>query len=188
MDWLIPLMQVTGTLLEARAQRSQGKAAQQIGQAQQGAAEFRAAQLDQVAGQSVATAQRVAQEERRQARLLASRALAVAAAGGGGASDPTVSRIIADIEGEGAYRAAVALYEGEDQARKARMGAAAERYEGQLAAVSGQNASQAGNIMAASSLLTGGASLYEKYKGASSGYTSTPGYMPTMSRRGSFSH
>ena len=38
--------------------------------------------------------------EQKNAELLASRAVAVAAAGGGSADDPTVNKIIADIEGE----------------------------------------------------------------------------------------
>jgi len=167
-DWVTPFLGLTGTLLQAQGYRSQGQSAKQQGQAEQQAANYRAEQLDQIAGQSIAASQRVAQEQRRQARLLASRALAVAAASGGGASDSSVTRIIADIHGEGAYRAAVALYEGEDRARQERMAASATRYEGELAAQSGSNAAKAGNIMALGSLLSGGMSLYEKYKGANS--------------------
>jgi hypothetical protein len=59
-----------------------------------------AAQLDAMAGQDRASSQREAVEQRRQARLLQSRALAVGAATGG-AMDPTVVNTIADLEGEG---------------------------------------------------------------------------------------
>ena len=61
---------------------------------------------------------------------MTSAALASAAAGGGGASDPTVVNIIARTAGEGAYRRAVALYQGDDRARLMNMQADAKQYEG----------------------------------------------------------
>lgn len=73
---------------------------------------------------AVAASQRQALEERRQADLVASRALAVAAASGAGVSDPTVVDIISRTKGEGHYRAAVALYEGEERSRSMRVAAA----------------------------------------------------------------
>lgn len=77
------------------------------------AAEEEALELERRAGESRATSQREAIEERRQSRLSVSRAQAVAAAGGGGASDPDVVNRIADIEGEGELNFLRALYEGE---------------------------------------------------------------------------
>jgi hypothetical protein len=50
--------------------------------------------------------------------LVASRALAVAAASGAGVSDPTMVRVIANARGEGAVRAATALYEGQARSRR----------------------------------------------------------------------
>ena len=86
---------------------------QLIGGAQKaGAAEEEALQLERRAGESRATSQREAIEERRQSRLAVSRTQAVAAASGGGASDPDVVERIADIEGEGEYNFLRALYEG----------------------------------------------------------------------------
>ncbi|MBL4854660.1 MAG: hypothetical protein JKY25_10540 [Robiginitomaculum sp.] len=81
------------------------------GRAESAAADTTQANLNYQAGQEVAQGQHSAQEERRQAKILASRALAVAAAGGG-AADPSTARAIADIDGEGAYRAAIQLYRG----------------------------------------------------------------------------
>jgi hypothetical protein len=123
-------MKITGSVLEMEGHRAAGDAARVTGQRRNVAAQFEAQQLEQQAGQTLAAQQRVAIEERRKAELLASRALAVAGASGGGASDPTVVRLIAGIKGEGSYRASVALYRGEDQARRLRMGAKAKRYEG----------------------------------------------------------
>lgn len=115
-----------------------------------------AKQLDANAGLERAMSQREAMEERRQARLLNSRALAVAAASGGGADDPTVVNIMADIEGEGEYRALTALFNGEASARGLENQARAKR-------VSARNAKIGGIIEGASSLLGAGASLKDRY-------------------------
>lgn len=107
----------------------------------------------QQATQVVASAQRQALNERKNAELLASRAIAVAAAGGGGADDNTVTNIVADIDAEGAYRAAVAMYEGETEAANL-------RYQGELAAWEGNQAYKAGNAAAVGSLLETGAKVF----------------------------
>jgi len=160
--WVVPLvLAVVGAAKESQAQRQAGKTAAAIGQAQRGGAEFEAQLLEQRGGQEIAASQRAAAEERRQARYGASRAVAVAAASGAGG--PTVSRIISDIAGEGAYRSAVALYEGEERARQTRLGAISSRYEGEVAAASGQARQRAFNIGATSSVLRAGSSLLDKY-------------------------
>ena len=56
-----------------------------------------------------------AREDRRQAKIIASRAVAVAAAGG---QVQDVDHLIADIYGEGAYRASISLFNAESQARQ----------------------------------------------------------------------
>lgn len=109
---------VLGRFMDARNARQYGKAQQ--------------AYAEQTAKQVFASSQRDAMEEKRRAKLLASRALAVA---GGGASDPTVMNVIADIEGEGAYRAAMEIYGGESQADKIRT-------QGAFAAMQGKQASR----------------------------------------------
>ena len=81
---------------------------------------------DIAAGQVLATGQRSAMEERRIAELTVSRAVAVAGAGG---YINDVGHLIADIEGEGAYRASVALYESEQESKRLRWeGRMAEKY------------------------------------------------------------
>ena len=107
--------------MTALGQIQQGRYASAIGKAQQ-------AYNNQAAQQQRAVAQREAFEEKRRTDLLVSRAVAVA---GGGAGDPTVLDIISDIEGEGAYRAAVAVYGGEARAQQL-------EYEGGLAAAQGK--------------------------------------------------
>lgn len=148
------VMQVGGTLLSMKGYGDAARAAKTSGQRERVAKEFEAEQLDEQAGQAIAVSQRAALEQQRQGRLMASRALAVAAASGGGASDPTVVNLIAGADGEAAYRSAVALYEGEDRARKLRISAAASRYEGAVAEEAGNQRASAFKTMRAASGLT----------------------------------
>jgi len=103
-------------------------------------------QLDMQAGKERATSQRQAMEERRQAGLLVSTGVARAAASGAGADDPTVVNLLANISGEGEYRALTALYNGEEQARSDEAQAAARRTEA-------KNVKRAGWIKGISSIL-----------------------------------
>jgi hypothetical protein len=159
-----------GSNISAQGARDAAVAARVAGEAQKAASQFEAAQLDQQSGQSVAAAIQAANEQRRQAGLVQSRALALVAASGGGASDTTVMKLLARQAGEGAYRAGVALYQGEEQARKLRMAAATKRYEGDLA-VQSANAKAGGyettanayETTAAGNFLSGAGSLFAKY-------------------------
>src|SRR5688572_24149978 len=99
---------IVGSVLQMEGYRQQGEAARIGGQRKRAAADYEAAQLEQQAGLSQAAAQRQMLEERRQARLVQSRALAVAGASGAGASDTTVMTRVAAIAAEGAYRSRVA--------------------------------------------------------------------------------
>lgn len=107
------------------------------------------AQAKQNARQTVAVAQRDSQQARREALLLRSRALAVAAASGGGVEDPTVSKLLADIDAQGEVNALNALYAGEDDSRVMRAKGSAMSNEGYARGVS--------------SILSMGGDLYEKY-------------------------
>jgi hypothetical protein len=141
---------VAGTLLSATGSVLGGKATNK-------ASKVEAAALRRQAGQTRASSQREAIEQRRDADLAQSRALALAAAGGGGASDPTVVDIISDLEGEGEYRALTALFNGEEQARGLEDEALAARK-------AGKNAKTAGIIGGISTVLTGASSLAGKYR------------------------
>lgn len=152
---------IAGTLMSYQQNR-------QFGKDERTAAEFKAAQLEQNAGQQNAAAQRMAMEKRRQARYAQSRALAVAAASGGG-SDPGVIDIISDLAQEGEYRALADIYQGEEAARQLRMGAAGERFKGQVSENYFKSA-------AAGSFMRGGMSLFTKY---------ATGKTPVASTRGS---
>lgn len=131
---------IGGSLLSYSAQRGAGRRALVRGKTQQALNEV-------AAGQVVAIGQRNALEEKRQADLMVSRALAVAAAGGA-AQD--IDNLIADISSEGVYKANIAMYEAETRAEQL-------KYEGILAERVGQEELEASRIGAFSTVLTGGA-------------------------------
>lgn len=147
-------LQVLGTL-------QQGKAAKREAARQRAFDQFNRWNAERTAAAVVAASQRQALEEKRQAGLVASRALAVASASGAGVSDPTMVNLLAKNRGEGVYRANVALYEAAERSRQMRLAAAA--------GVSTYDPSGAYNLAALGKGLGGAMSLYAKYGGGGPG-------------------
>lgn len=116
-------------------------------------AQFTAEQLRARAANSRATGQRVAENERRQARLLES---AVQARAGGGGMDPTIVKLQADIAGEGEFRALSALYEGDT-------GALGDEASADSGLRSQRARSNAANYAMAGTVLSSAGSMYGKY-------------------------
>ena len=138
----------------------------QAGNQARAALNFQAGQLRVNAGQAQASAQRQAADVDRQSQIIASSALAHAAASGGGASDPTVVNLIARNAQESAYRKAVALYGGDDEARSMLMQADAKQYEGKLAKSNATQNALATGYGVRSTLMKGMArdsSLYQRF-------------------------
>ena len=165
-DSLLPALQIGATALSAGSQVARGNAARTIGRRRKQVTEFEADQLEKEAEQSRGVGMRGAQEEVSKARLVQSAALAKAAASGAGASDPTVISVLARTAGEGAYRQAVAMYEGEAQARMDLLKASATRIEGDMAESDAATAQKFDNMGALSTVLSGGArtlSMFDKY-------------------------
>lgn len=155
---------IAGAGLSAVSNLYAGSEAEAQGKAQQQANEFEAQQLDVNAGQEIASSQRTAIEDRRQARLAQSTIRARAAASGGGADDPTVLNLEANAAGEGEYQALTDLYEGASRARGLRMQASADRFEGKQYALAGKRARSGSYFSAATSLFGGvGQGLMAKY-------------------------
>ena len=127
----------------------------QAGHQARDALNYQAQQLKINAGQAQASAQRQAYDIQRQGEIIASNALAHVAASGGGASDPSVVNLIARNAGESAYRQAVALYGGNDEARTMRMQAQGKQYEGQQAMRNGVENAIASGYGARSTLMKG---------------------------------
>ena len=145
-------LQVVGMGMDAISAYRGGKAAKNEAYSQ-------AAEMEVNAGQEKAYAQRRAIEQRRQARLVQSRGLALAAAGGA-ADDPSVVRILGDIAGKGEYDAMLELFEGDVAARDLKSQAKATR-------AAGKEAYRAGRLGAASTSISGFSSMYDKYGGGS---------------------
>lgn len=148
---------IGGAGISAAGSIQQGNQARRLGN-------YQAAQLNQQAGQDQATAQRVAEGQKLQADLAASRAKTLIGAGGGKISDPTVVDILGDIQGQGEYNSMSALFNGTERANNANDQAAAARY-------SGNQAFQAGQIKAGSDVLNGvSTSLMAKYSPTGGAY------------------
>lgn len=161
---------IGGTLLSAKGQKSAGKAAvQQAEQTSKNeliAAEYEARQADYLAGQAKAVSHREAFEQRKVAALLASKTLANAAGSGAGASDENVVNILNGIYMEGAYRSALAMYEGEEQARSYNVAAQSRRLSGKSASsaalAEGRSTAKASQTSMFGTLLSG-ATSFAKY-------------------------
>lgn len=172
-------LQSAATILSAGSQLAKGAATRTVAARRNASAEFEAAQLDTEAGQSVGVGMRNAQDETLKALYANSKALALVGASGAGASDPTVMNVLARTAGEGAYRSALALYEGEAQARIDQMRAQALRYQGAVGVDDAAAASRAANMGALSTVLSGGLkglTLYDRFwTGKKDAATAAPG-------------
>lgn len=147
----------TTLAIAALATAAASGAASAYGAHQQGQAASRAAsaqqeQLRRKAMNEFALAQGRAKEERRQAKLLQSNAIARAASSGGGVFDKSTADIVADIGVRGEYNAMSQLYEGE--ARKDDL-----LYQGALERYKGQQARRAGNMGAFTTALDTASSI-----------------------------
>lgn len=128
---------------------------------QRNALDAGAAQLEQQAGQSVASGIQGAIQDRRRATYVASNARAATAAGGFSTTGTTDIANVGQIRGEGEYRALTSLYQGYDRAGELQARASGMRTEG-------SNAIKSGWISGASSVLSyagspAAQSLYDKY-------------------------
>lgn len=154
-----------GTLMKAYGQMREGRQARKAGELRAEQLAFNAREAERLALRVRAVSQRRAAEELRQGRLVASANLARAAASGASVSDPTVVKLLADAEAEFTYRANIALFEGEAEARRLRVEAALGRVSGAQARLAGLEEERGARFAAIGSVLTGGASLYSKYGG-----------------------
>lgn len=156
------IISIVGDLMGADAARDQGRMAQQE-------AYYEAEQARVNANTALSISQIAAQEERRQGELVQSRAIALMAASGGGVTDPGNVTLLARNAGETAYRSAVALYKGEDEARTLRAQADAAVYSGQSAKASANARARAynvkafGDLVGAASGSGGGSSLFDRF-------------------------
>jgi hypothetical protein len=158
-------LQIAGAVVDLWGSREGAASSRVAGARAQVAAEFNAAESERQAGLAIALSQREAIEQRRLGDIEASRALAVAAASGAGAADPTIVRILSAAKGEAAYRANVALYEGEERSRQLRIAAFSERAMGSAELQEGLDRARAYELHGTGSLIRTGSNLFLKYGG-----------------------
>lgn len=171
---------VTGQLIGAVSHLTFGLQSKQAG-------DYQAEQLRQNSSDVQGSGQRAALDEDRKTQLVNSAALASAAASGGGASDPGVVNIMARTAGEGAYRRATALYQGNDKARLMNMQADAKDYEGKTTLLNSELVAGSQVFNAGTSFLKGearGASLYQRFGGGGPKVSSAPGVPDTWATNG----
>jgi hypothetical protein len=165
------ILTVAGTIISASGQReaanAQNKMYERRAEQEQAQANREADILEMRANESQAVGQRKAQEKRRQARIMQSRATAVAASSGAGAVDPSVLDAIGGIAGEGELAAANELYEGNDAASFQRYQAGVTRAtgvnNGNQLRYQGKINQYAGKMAATGTIIGGASSLYSMY-------------------------
>lgn len=118
-----PYIALGTTVVQTVSQMQAGKAAQHRAEVAAREQETQAKAEQAAAGQQAAT-------ERKKARYLRSRALAVAGASGAGVSDPTINEILTGIDVEGEMNALNTQWSGNTTAGGLRRGARASRSEG----------------------------------------------------------
>lgn len=149
-----------GTAISFLGSMKQAQAAKAAGKAQQQEAYYRATQAEMAAGQTRASGQRAAIEQRRKGEIARSRAIALQAGQGGSTADPTFINIVGDLGTETEYSAMSALFQGEDEAAGLEQQAGLSRFEGDSAYRAGKAESKSLMLAAAGKAAT---SLMDKY-------------------------
>ncbi|WP_363350191.1 hypothetical protein [Methylocystis echinoides] len=129
--------------------------------------QYKARALNDAANQAMAGAQRQAMDRVTDKKLALSKAQAINAAGGGGSTDASFVNTVGQIEQQGEYNKAVALFEGETEMNRL-------NYEAQNALIEGMNVANArgyqadqvrrqGRRKAAGTLLSGAGEIGKSY-------------------------
>lgn len=166
------MMMVASTVMTAVGGVQQASAAREAGNAANQEAQYEAAQLKENGIQEVAASQRTAENTQRQKQLAESKGRAVAAAGGGDSLDPSVVKLMGDLETQGSYNAQADLYKGKAAQVQDLNMASGKTYSGQQAKI-------AGNMRANSILLNTGSSLLSKYAPSASPFDDGGGSIPS---------
>lgn len=112
----IPFIMLGLTALSAAGS---AKAGSDSAKAQKADAKFEERQLAVSQNNTMASGERAATEERKQAQLAQSRAIALASGSGAGVSDPTVTNILGKLAGEGEYNALSQLFNAQSESASA---------------------------------------------------------------------
>jgi hypothetical protein len=152
-----------GAGLSAANTLAGGSYAAQAGQLQQQAANFQAQQLQENAPGEIAAAQRQAIDVNQKANVLRSSAVANAAAGGVNAGTGSALTNQAQIVNKGQQNSLLDLWQGQNRDTGLLNQAQGVQFSGAIDALAGQQAQQAANLNAMSTIAGGGASLLRMY-------------------------
>ena len=167
--------QGVGGVLSAGATLAGGNYAAQAGQMQKTASYSKAKQLEENAGQAIASSQRQMFDTQQRTRLAISTARARGAASGVDVGVGSPAAVQGELAGRGSYQALMDMFNGQSAATGLDNQANAARFEGDAAEIEGE-AKQTASYLAAAGTLAGSAgSMASTYGNA---------YYPTASRRG----
>lgn len=136
-----------------------------MGAAQDASMKIQAIHTENEANQVQAVSQRAAILEKRRARYVRSRALAVAGASGSGVDDPTVTNVIDGIDEEGDANFMNALFTGDYGAAALRREAGAMRREGRAYRANASGAAAMTALNGLSNFAASNPSFFSKYGG-----------------------
>jgi hypothetical protein len=152
-----------------------GANAASLGQSQQNAANYQAAQLTENASSEIAAAQRQMLDTQQKTRLAQSTLTADAGGSGFVASSGSPGAISSSIARRGSYEAAMQLWQGENASTGDLNKAQGDIMSGQIAAEGGQMQQEASYYSAAGNLASAGGTMFKNYNSMTNP-TPTPSY------------
>jgi hypothetical protein len=156
-------MTAVGGGLSAASTLSGGSSAATAGVMQRNAAYFKATQLDQNAGQAIASSQRQMLDTEQKTRLAISTARARGAASGVNIGVGSPAEAQGELASTGSYHALMNLFNGQSTATGLENEAAGTRYEGDLAEYEGEAKESASDLAAAGTLAGSAGSMFSTY-------------------------
>lgn len=149
--------------LAAASTLAGGNFAKTAGQMQQNAANFQAAQLDQNAGQAIASSQRTMLDTQEKTRLAMSASRARAGVSGVDAGVGSPAENEGELAQRGSYHALMDIFNGKSAATGIENQAAGARYTGTLDEMGGEEAQSASELAAAGTLAGSAGSMASRY-------------------------
>lgn len=156
-------MNLVGSGIQAKGTLAQGDYAKQAGLMQQQASEFQAQQLEENAGQAIASGQRQAMDTRLKSSLAQSSIIARAAGSGTDAGVGSPAATVGAVASRGEYNALMDMFNGQSTATGLLNQAKGARYSGQLAAIGGEEAQSASRTNALATLASGAGNALSNY-------------------------
>lgn len=154
-----------------------GANAAALGQSQQNAYNYQAAQLQENASSAIGASQRTMLDTQENTRLAEGTVTADAAGGGFTAGVGSPGAIAGSIAKRGSFQAAMNLFQGENQSTGMLNQAQGDVMSGQIAAEGGEMQRDASEFSAVGNLATAGGSMFKNYASMTNPSGGVPGTM-----------